>query len=457
MRKIGLAIWFLCSTVIVGSVSHAQVMIGAYVPGDAWDVREIVAFNEASEKDLAFVTIFSAFSHDWENQLHWQSSNIYNNAAIPLITWMPVDTERKTTNLLPEIIAGDWDAYIDDWIAGLLTWVDSYASYKKPIVLLRFAHEFNGSWYPYSGEPSQYVAAWQHIHDRFAATRANDYVEWVWSANHINYDEHDDMTLYYPGERYVDWTSLDGYNWGTNHDWTEWDSFQDLFAAAYHTLVTNYPNKPILIAEYGTAEPADLPSEDWMQYGNNSDRRENKAAWFYDTLAVIEQRYPAIRGLGLFNLDKELSWSVTGGDSTGLDGYNLGMASNHYTSRFLGARLMILGAAIDDETLRRLEEEPVPVYDVVLDGSINRELDRADSNTTVVKAYYATDRLRTLTVRRDMIDLNEHQRLASENLPGEETMQLATETAKNYRERFKKRSRQQRGKMARGRMNMLDY
>ena len=69
----------------VSTPATAQVMIGAYVPGDAWDVSEIIAFNQSSKKDLAFVTVFSAFTHNWNNHLQWQASNIFNNGAVPLI------------------------------------------------------------------------------------------------------------------------------------------------------------------------------------------------------------------------------------------------------------------------------------------------------------------------------------------------------------------------------------
>jgi len=236
----------------------ANVMLGAYLPGDGWHAEEIARFNKATSKPLAFVTFFSAFSHNWAEHLKWQTSNIYDHGAIPLISLMPVDLADKERNLLPEIAAGQWDKYIDTWAYGLLAWVASYPETNRPIVLLRFAHEFNSNWYPYSDDPKMFVKAWQRLHQRFKKAGANDYVEWVWNANHVSYDSHDDITKYYPGDQYVDWTALDGYNWGTNHDWTEWDSFEQIFAAAYDTLITNYPDKPILIAEYGSTEPNDV-------------------------------------------------------------------------------------------------------------------------------------------------------------------------------------------------------
>jgi len=439
----------------------AQVMIGAYVPGDAWDVSEIIAFNQASKKDLAFITVFSAFTHNWNNHLQWQASNIFNNGAVPLISWMPVDIHQADSNLLPEILAGDWDDYIDNWISGMLTWIDSYPSHKKPIVLLRFAHEFNGSWYPYAGVPNQYVEAWRHVHHLFAQRNANDYVEWVWSANHIDFDEHNDMTLYYPGDDYVDWTSLDGYNWGSNHDWTKWDSFQDLFATAYDLLVSNYPDKPILIAEYGTTEPSDIPSIEWEQYGDNSDRHEYRARWFKNALAVIEEEFPAIRGLGLFNLDKELSWSLTKSTSTGIEAFNSGIDSTHYTDEFLGARLIAIGAAIDADTLWRLENEFELTYDAALDGSFLPRIDDSKNNQDSDQeshpiSYYSTDRLRTNVVVRNVIDLTAHRQSIEVQSPAIQTLEKARETVRQYQTRFKQNNKH-RGQFNKQRLNLIDY
>jgi len=320
--------------------TSAKVMLGAYLPGEGWNVEEINRFNDATDKQLAFVTIFSAFSHNWNEHLKWQSTNIYNNGAIPLISWMPVDVDDGERNLLPEIINGQWDDYIDNWTTGLLAWVNSYPDSKIPVILLRFGHEFNGNWYPYSGEPELFVRAWQHLHKRFEHAGANDYVEWVWNSNHISYDNHNDITLYYPGDEHVDWTAIDGYNWGTNHDWTTWDSFEDIFAAAYQTLITNYPTKPVLIAEYGTAEPDDTPSKHWGQFGNDQDRTKNRAEWFAEMLSSIELHFPAIRGISLFNHNKELSWSLVKSNSTGLTAYNRGIQSDYFTTSFLCARVM---------------------------------------------------------------------------------------------------------------------
>ena len=316
--------------------AKADVMLGAYLPGDGWDPSQITNFNNQSTKSISYLNIFSAFSHSWDH-LYWQSSNAFNNGSIPLISWMPIDLSRPNENILSEIALGQWDAYIDLWGTKLVDWVNSYAAENQPIAMVRFGHEFNGNWYPYGDSPAWFVSAWQHIHDRFETAGVNEYIEWVWSANNYNVDSYNDMTLYYPGDAYVDWTSLDGYNWGSNYTWTNWDNFNQVFSYGYNILTTNYPSKPILLAEVGSTNPSDQPDPNWGQYGDDSDYAQDKDAWFTDMLTQLETNYPAVRALTLFNINKELGWSLTEWNSSGLPGYNGGTNSTHFTEEFLSA------------------------------------------------------------------------------------------------------------------------
>jgi len=316
---------------------NAEVMIGAFVPSNAWDQQQLVDLNASLPKSMAFVNVFSSFNESWDH-LYWQSSNIVAQGMTPMISWMPIDWSRYSDNLLTEIVVqGSWDAYIDEWGDDLVAWVNSYPAGSQPSVMLRFGHEFNGNWYSYGDHPVLYQSAWQYIHDRFESAGVNEHIEWVWSANNVNVDSYNDITQYYPGDTYVDWTSIDGYNWGSNFTWTSWDSFTDVFSPVYSTLVTNYPDKPIVIAEVGSTEPADVPDPSWGQNGDNSDWNENKDNWTADMMAVIESDFPAIRAVSLFNIDKELSWSLTESTSTGLTGFNLGLASSHFTSEYLSS------------------------------------------------------------------------------------------------------------------------
>ena len=84
---------------------------------------------------------------------------------------------------LSRIIDGDYDQYIKSWAEGI-------KALGFPIAI-RFAHEMNGTWYPWcertnGNRPGQYVRAWRHVHDIFSEVGATN-VTWVWSPN-IIYD-----------------------------------------------------------------------------------------------------------------------------------------------------------------------------------------------------------------------------------------------------------------------------
>ncbi|WP_307078820.1 glycoside hydrolase family 26 protein [Arthrobacter pascens] len=181
--------------------------------------------------------------------------------ATSLITWEPWLWSGNGANqpayALDRITAGDFDTYIQQWGAALASW-------GKP-VMLRFAHEMNGNWYPWAesangNQAGDYVAAWRHVHDVVAATGAAN-VQWVWSPN-VPYWGSTALSGLYPGAGYVDVVSLDGYNWGTAASWSSWTSPSALFGDGLTALRGLAPGKPIMISETASAE-AGGSKADW--------------------------------------------------------------------------------------------------------------------------------------------------------------------------------------------------
>ncbi|MGB3915832.1 hypothetical protein J9253_10805 [Thiothrix litoralis] len=312
---------------------QADTMLGAYVKSDGWSLSAMDEFNLATGKPMAVTNLFTNFDYHW-GYLKYQSDNIISRGGVPLISWMPATSTRLNANLLPEIAAGQWDAYIDRWINGFKWWRSGVPAGSHSNIMLRFGHEFNGNWYPWGNDPENFKAAWQHIHDRFEQAGINPYIEWVWCANNADVDSVKDITRYYPGDAYVDWTSLDGYNWGSNYSFSSWKSFDEVFSAPYNKLIDNYPSKPILIAEVGAPEPSDLPNPNYGQNGNDTDRHESKEAWVANMFTRIEESYPAIRAVSWFNINKELNWALDQPNNTGLTAYKATTQSSHYSSTY---------------------------------------------------------------------------------------------------------------------------
>ena len=130
------------------------------------------------------------------------------------MTWEPSDYRLGTNQpryALSRIIAGDFDGYIRSWAKAAKAW-------GKPF-MLRFAQEMNGNWNPWGvavngNKPGQYVQAYRHIHKLFTSVGATNVI-WVWSPN-ILYPGGASLSSVYPGNPYVNWIGVDGYNWGTS-------------------------------------------------------------------------------------------------------------------------------------------------------------------------------------------------------------------------------------------------
>ena len=91
--------------------------------------------------------------------------------AIPLIQLMPYDVS------LASIANGDED----DW---LRSYARAVAAYQRPVIL-GFAPEMNGSWYPWGDthvSPVGYIAAWRHVVTVFRGQGALN-VTWLWTVN----------------------------------------------------------------------------------------------------------------------------------------------------------------------------------------------------------------------------------------------------------------------------------
>ena len=223
------------------------------------------------------------------------ADNVVSRGAQLSVTWMPWDPNGSPVSpfdhsvqpkyTLASIVNGSHDAYIDMFARSV--------AQVPATVTLRLMHEMNGSWYPWSpganGNPkgaqgaALFVAAWRHIHDRFAALGVTN-VSWMWAPNAI-YAGGLDVAPLYPGDAYVDEVGVDNYNWGDfTHDGstTQWQTFDDLFDTSVSTLRSISP-KPI-----------------WITETASSDNGGSKAAWLTATLAELANR-PDIAGMIYFD------------------------------------------------------------------------------------------------------------------------------------------------------------
>lgn len=218
-----------------------------------------------------------------------------SRGATVLLTWEPWTWGAGTSQpaySLDRITAGDFDPYLRQWGQALANW-------GHP-VMLRFGHEMNGNWYPWSEQlngngPGDYVAAWRHVHDVVASAGASN-VTWVWNPN-VPYWGSTPLNALYPGASYVDAVALDGYNWGTSASWSTWVSPSQLFGDGLGQLRSLAPGKQILIGETSSAE----------QGGS-------KADWT-SSLVVYLAAQGDVTALTWFHFNKETDWRINSSQS----------------------------------------------------------------------------------------------------------------------------------------------
>jgi beta-mannanase len=203
--------------------------------------------------------------------------------STPLITWEPWGPNYTVSSQdfpLSAIAAGTFDAYVDSWAQGL-------RDYGQPVLLL-FAHEMNGNWYPWGygvngNTPAQYAAAFRHVHDRFVLAGATN-VKFVWGPDAWS-PSGIATTAFYPGDAYVDWMGIDVYNWNSS-----WSSLAPLLRRSYGQLTALNATAPLILPEFAS-QAAPPP-------GANP---ASQAAWVIDAARVLVQQFPRIRAAVWFN------------------------------------------------------------------------------------------------------------------------------------------------------------
>jgi beta-mannanase len=260
-------------------------------------------FREGAPQNMAFIKSFEKTFDTKPSMIMWYEDyssdfpadgceKVYGYGAVPHIVWEPWIWGEADKIKLDNIINGDWDGYIEKWARDA-------GAFKKP-VFLRWGHEFNIEKYPWgivnnNRSPEKYIKAYRHVHDIFNKVGAKN-IKWIWCFN--NYPNPDmpwnSWDRAYPGDEYVDWIGIDGYNWGTTQSWSGWQSFKEMLSDLVREVSKKYPDKPIMIAEFGSTEDGG-----------------NKANWVKEIPSTLRVNMPQVKAIVLFDIKKETDWRTT--------------------------------------------------------------------------------------------------------------------------------------------------
>jgi hypothetical protein len=286
-----------------GSPTYTDLYGGTWndAPWDSntWSTFESHAGKKAS---LTQFGVGSPWDHDF-NYFLTPFNKVVGAGEIPVVS---INTR---TTPLSGIASGAYDSSIR-------TWMQEAAAWGHPFFLI-FDVEMNGSWEPYApgqngNTAADYVAAWRHMHDLAVQAGASN-ISWVWCPN---VDPSNMFTPYaqlYPGDAYVNWTGLDGYNKGGSN----WRSFGTIYGSSYTKLLQLAPSKPIMVSQVASAENGG-----------------SKAAWIADMLTQLPQNYPQIKAFSWFNWYFNDSGTMQPyeieSSATAQDAFKTGIAPSYY-------------------------------------------------------------------------------------------------------------------------------
>ena len=266
-------------------------------------MNAVTKLEQTANKKLSIINFSAPFANCSSSKCTYYNfptgefNNIRSHGSIPYYSWgsqsIPAPYGQSQPNFqLSDVISGAHDAYIRQFATAAKAW-------GKPF-FLRFNWEMNGNWFPWSesvngNQPGESVAVWRHVHDIFTSVGATN-ATWVWCPYVDEQRKFQPLAQVYPGDEYVDWTCLDGFNWAENptnpHPWR---TFDEIFAKTYKRITTKIaPSKPMILAEMASTG------------GHRA-----KARWITDMFEQLATKYRRIRGLIWFDqVDRGIDWPL---------------------------------------------------------------------------------------------------------------------------------------------------
>lgn len=223
-------------------------------------------------------------------------------------------------------------------------------------VIVRFAHEMNGSWYPWGQQPHEYVATFRRVAH---AVRLAPASRILWSPNEgggypfdgphnarsgsadfaaLDTNGDGKITMaddpygpYYPGDAYVDWVGLSLYHFGEAYPWgnnvvPEPGKFLAKINGSYANAVLDETTVPNFYAEYADRDGKLFAISETSALFNTGrapvgpSNVQIKSAWLDQVFAPdIPKHFPRLRLINWFEQDKRendvrdgvVDWSAT--------------------------------------------------------------------------------------------------------------------------------------------------
>ncbi|MEO6054151.1 MAG: glycosyl hydrolase [Chthoniobacterales bacterium] len=310
----------LCITILLGAdfATGAELKVpapplskfyhGIYpggISGEEDDItpEDLVSYETALGRRATWVY----FSHNWYvnhvfplKTAQW----IREAGAIPFIRLMLRSKNHKIGQgeknyTLQRIIDGKYDS-------DLMAWGLAAGKFGSPLIV-EYGTEVNADWFGWNGRfhgggkvqlqngkelptgPAKFIQAYRHIVETIQRGGA-DNITWVF---HLDITDSPDKAWnhfenYYPGNDVVDWIGVSCYGaLKPGDDKEEGRSFREKFDPVYARIEKMAPEKPVIIAEFGSAARYRyIPPDKWARAALED---------------IFSGRWPAVRGFSWWN------------------------------------------------------------------------------------------------------------------------------------------------------------
>lgn len=213
--------------------------------------------------------------HVWDEPLIGDAERTSAAAGHTLV--ISFRTRLSTNEIIPWAQIADGS---DPRVAPQLTALaESARDFGEPILLI-FHDEANDDAATY-GSPADFVASWKRVVGAFRDAGASN-VQWVWSLTSRAFPEQ--ANEYYPGDDWVDWIGVTGYNWYTGDPISVWRSFASIFASFIEWGRGH--DKPLMIVSTACGENPRVSADD----------PRSKSAWIRQAITSVSET-PEIQGV----------------------------------------------------------------------------------------------------------------------------------------------------------------
>ncbi|MFJ4206960.1 glycoside hydrolase family 26 protein [Paenarthrobacter sp. NPDC089675] len=274
-----------------------------------------------------------------EDDLARAAEQIRADGQMMLLTLEPHDGLGTVTDATASALAKDLNKFNQDGVP----------------VIVRFAHEMNGSWYPWSQQPQKYIAAFKTLATAVHTEAPGSAMMWApnygggypfaggtyeakpGTAEFLALDTNGDGIItmqddayapYYPGDDAVDWVGMSLYHWGAKYPWgenelPEANKFAEQLTGTYNGANGDDTLLPDFYGIYGTqhGKPVAIPETAALFAPGNGGEPELaiKQAWWNQLFAPATHRqFPQLKMINWFEWDKtevevkgRVDWTIT--------------------------------------------------------------------------------------------------------------------------------------------------